>query len=231
MLPANLMASVTNFTIASWVNWAGGNAWQRIFDFGNGTSQYMFLTPASGSGTLRFAISTNGNAPGMEQIVETSPLPVGQWVHVAVTYDGRTARLYTNGILAVSGAVSITPASFDSALNYLGESQYAGDPFFNGQLDELYLYNYALSAGEIVRLMGNQPPPPAAPTTLSTSLAGNMLTLSWPANYIGSRLETNAVGLTATNAWFTLSGSALTNQLSIPLNASGTNVFFRLIYP
>ncbi|TAK94034.1 MAG: ricin-type beta-trefoil lectin domain protein, partial [Verrucomicrobia bacterium] len=77
MLPANFLASVTNFTIAVWVNWDGGAAWQRIFDFGNDTMQYLFLTPGSGSGTLRFAITTNYG--GGEQILETLPLPVGQW--------------------------------------------------------------------------------------------------------------------------------------------------------
>src|SRR6185312_4473460 len=89
MVPAGIMAGVTNFTIALWVNWDGGAAWQRIFDFGNDTTQYMFLTPGSGSGTLRFAVTTNGG--GAEQIVQTSPLPVGQWQHVAVTFNGSTA--------------------------------------------------------------------------------------------------------------------------------------------
>jgi hypothetical protein len=52
MLPANILASVTNFTIAQWVNWDGGAAWQRIFDFGNDTTQYMFLSPGSGAGNI-----------------------------------------------------------------------------------------------------------------------------------------------------------------------------------
>src|SRR6185436_7151133 len=39
MLPASLFASVSNFTMAAWVNWDGGAQWQRIFDFGNDTTQ------------------------------------------------------------------------------------------------------------------------------------------------------------------------------------------------
>jgi hypothetical protein len=231
MVPAGLLASVTNFTVAAWVYWNGGNAWQRIFDFGNDTTQYMFLTPASGGGTLRFAISTNGNATGAEQILETSPLPAGQWRHVAITRTGNTARLYTNGVLAVSGPVTIAPASFNPALNFLGESQYTADPSFNGRLDELFIYNYSLSATEITRLMNHQPPPPTVPTVLSSSLSGGSLLLSWPPSYIGCRLESNAVSLAAGGAWFTVSGSASTDQLLLPFDLPRTNVFFRLVYP
>jgi hypothetical protein len=232
MVPAGLLASVTNFTIAVWVNWDGGAAWQRIFDFGNDTTQYMFLTPSSGSGTLRFAVTTNGG--GAEQILQTSPLPVGQWRHVAVTRNGNTARLYTNGVVAATNTVMIAPASFNPALNYLGRSQFtesAGDPLFNGRLDELFIYNYALSDVEITRLAANQPPPPVNPTTLSTVLAGNTLNFFWPSNYLGCRLESNSVSLGATGSWFTVIGSASTNQMFLPINASGTNVFFRLAYP
>jgi hypothetical protein len=230
MVPAGIMASVTNFTIAAWVNWNGGGAWQRIFDFGNDTTQYMFLTPSSGSGTLRFAISTNGNAPGAEQILETAPLPVGQWRHVAVTRNGNTSRLYTNGVLAASGTVTIAPANFNPALNYLGDSQYP-DPFFNGRLDEFFIYNYALSSTEITRLAANQPPPPTVPTAISVSVAGNSLLIGWPSSYVGCRLESNSVSLMATGSWFTVSGSASNNQMSLPLDRSSSSVFYRLVYP
>jgi hypothetical protein len=229
MLPAGLLASVTNFTIAVWVNWDGGSAWQRIFDFGNDTAQNMFLTPASGSGTLRFAITTNGG--GAEQILQTSPLPVGQWQHVAITCNGSTARLYTNGVVAASGTVTIAPASFDPALNFLGESQYGADPLFNGRLDELFICNYALSDIEVTRLATNQPPPPTVPTRLVTSLAGDTLLMSWPTDYVGCRLESNSVSPTATGQWFTVPASASTNQMAIPANPSISNVFFRLVYP
>lgn len=230
MLPANLLAGVTNFTIAVWVNWAGGNAWQRVFDFGNDSTQYLFLTPSSGSGTLRFAVSTNSYFS--EQILETSPPPVGQWEHVAVTLNGTVARLYTNGVLATSGAVNLPPAIFNPALNYLGHSQYEADPSLNGRLDELYIYNYALSSTEISRLAtANQPPPPSTPTILSVALSGSTLNFSWPSNYLGCRLESNSVNLTATSLWFTVPGSASTNNAFVPLNANCTNVFFRLAYP
>jgi hypothetical protein len=54
----------TDFTFTAWVKWNGGNAWQRIFDLGNGTSNKLFLTRAPGSNTMRFAITSNGCIAG-----------------------------------------------------------------------------------------------------------------------------------------------------------------------
>lgn len=226
-LPASLLAGVSNFTVAAWVNWDGGNAWQRIFDFGNDTTHYLFLSPGSGSGTLRFAIN-NGSG---EQMVETSGLATGQWQHLAVTRNGNLCRLYRNGtVVASSAAVTLSPANFNPAVNYLGKSQFP-DPLFNGRMDELFLYNYALSDAEVVRLMNNQPPPPVAPTILASAFTGNTLTLTWPTNYLGCRLESNSVSLAVPGAWFPVSGSGATNQMFLPLDAAASNVFFRLVYP
>ena len=96
MLPAtHPMSAYNEITLATWVYWKGSSQWQRIFDFGNNTNQYMFLTPRSGSNKLLFDIK-NG---GIEQSVETAQLPANQWVHVAVTLGNGTAKLYVDGVL------------------------------------------------------------------------------------------------------------------------------------
>jgi autotransporter-associated beta strand protein len=153
-LPAK-MGNSSGFSFAAWLNWDGGANWQRIFDFGNDTTHYLFLSPSSGSGTLRFAIN---NGAG-EQLIETTALPIGQWRHVTVTLSGNTARLYTNGVLATSSTnFTITPSQFNPRRNYLGKSQFAADPLFTGRMDEVVITHYALSAAEIAALQTNQPP-------------------------------------------------------------------------
>jgi autotransporter-associated beta strand protein len=148
-LPANI-ARGSAFTFAGWVYWNGGGNWQRIFDFGNDTSHYLFLTPSSGSGTLRFAINNGGG----EQIVQTAgPLAAGSWQHVAITLNGNTAILYVNGAqVASSTSFSIAPSAFSPIKNYLGRSQFPADPFFNGKLDEVEIADYAMSATQIAVL-------------------------------------------------------------------------------
>jgi fibronectin type 3 domain-containing protein len=176
-LPAGI-ANSDDITVASWVYWNGGGNWQRIFDFGNDTSHYMFLTPQSGSGTLRFAIKNGGS----EQILETSTLPLGQWVHVAVTLGGNTAKLYVNGTARASNTtVTINPSDFNQDSNYIGKSHFS-DPLFNGAIDEFRIYSYALSAADVGVLAGTAPADstaPAAPTTFSATTDDGYMALTW----------------------------------------------------
>ena len=155
------IAGGSAFSFAGWVYWDGGANWQRIFDFGDDTSRYMFLTPSSGSGTLRFVIR-NG---GAEQIVQSAAaLPSGQWVHVAATLSGGTVRLYQNGTQVASGSVTITPAQVAGSLNYLGKSQFAADPLFAGRLDDVRIADYAFSAAQVSALRTNNAPAFASAT-------------------------------------------------------------------
>ena len=150
-LPAGMM-NVNDITIATWVYWNGvGGIWQRIFDFGNNTTQYMFLTPSSPSGKLRFAITTAGYQN--EQSLETTAVPSNQWTHVVLTLQsGTTGRLYINGSLAASNSITLRPSLINPTLNYIGKSQRPGDALFTGRLDDFQIYSRALSLFEIACL-------------------------------------------------------------------------------
>ena len=146
-LPSGI-ANLEDSTVTVWVYWDGGSAWQRIFDFGNNTDQYLFLTPYSGS-VMRFAIKNGGS----EQTLDTTTLATGQWIHVAVTLEGTTAKLYVNGMLkAANTAVTINPSDFNPTVNYIGDSQWSADPFFSGSIDDFRIYNYAMTATQVAAL-------------------------------------------------------------------------------
>ncbi|MGF6963201.1 hypothetical protein OKW43_000206 [Paraburkholderia sp. WC7.3g] len=152
-LPNSVVADLSDFTIAAWVFWNGGNAWARIFDFGAGTGRYLFLTPKNSTGVMRFAITTNGGH-GERGINANVALPTGQWAHVAVTLSGTVATLYLNGTV-IGGANDVVFAPWrvgPTAQNWIGRSQYAADPYFNGSIDEFRIYRCAMSADQITAL-------------------------------------------------------------------------------
>jgi len=80
------------------------------------------------------------------------------------------------------------------------------------------------------------PPVNTTPTNIVVGINGANLSLSWPSDHTGWRLlaQTNhlAAGVSSnTNDWATVAGSAATNRVSIPINATNPGDFFRLVYP
>ncbi|MBK1834939.1 LamG-like jellyroll fold domain-containing protein [Roseibacillus ishigakijimensis] len=159
-VPATIEDGLSDLTIALRYRWHGGGNWQRLLDFGNGTSEYMFLTPHSGNGTLQFGITAA--SLGATQRLQTPAPPIGEWVHVAVSLTGDTTSLYLNGALVeTTTEITLDPADFNPAVNKIGSSQWSNDPAFHGEIDDFRLYDRGLSAAEVAALV--LPPAPAVP--------------------------------------------------------------------
>ncbi|MBV1853216.1 glycoside hydrolase family 127 protein [Catellatospora tritici] len=151
--PSGILAGATAFSAATWVRLDTVANWARLFDFGTGTTANMFLVPRSSANTARFAI-TNSGAGGEQQINAPSALPTGVWTHVAVTIGGGVGILYVNGAeVARNSAMTLTPGSLGSTTqNWIGRSQYSGDPYLDGAVDSFRLYSRALTASEVANL-------------------------------------------------------------------------------
>jgi autotransporter-associated beta strand protein len=68
------------------------------------------------------------------------------------------------------------------------------------------------------------------PTNITFKVVSGSLQLSWPADHQGWTLQTNSVGLNVASAWGAYPGSTSVTNVSIPLDPTRTNVFFRLFY-
>ncbi len=176
-LPADITSSLDDFTIALWVYPSTIETWSRIWDFGNGTDNYLFLTGLASDGYARFAIKNGGSE---QTITTTHTLVSEEWTHFAVSKTGNQCTLYINGEVAGSNSsVTISPSDLGyTGQNYLGKSQYA-DPLFQGTLDELYIYSRGFSQEEIVELQNNIIPD--APANLQAVLVDGDVELSWDA--------------------------------------------------
>ena len=173
-----------------------------------------------------------------------------QWFHVAVTYNGPpnqpgnfkfywTAMNPTNTsanlILCTNLPVSLPQSAVNKPSFAIGNGGRNDHANWLGLLDEVRLSSIARSPTNMMFVTpGNIVS--TSPTTLTATVSGGTLTLSWPAGHTGWPLQsqTNAlrIGLVpASNAWFNWPGSATTNAVSIPIDPANPTVFFRLVYP
>ena len=156
-LPTGIVKDLSDFTVTAWVNPASSDTWARVFDFGTGTTVYMFMTINGGGAGLRFAITTGGGG-AEQQLTGGGQLPLNTWSHVAVTLSGTTGTLYLDGTpVATNPNMTLHPSSLGSTnQNWIGRSQFP-DPFLNATVDDFNIYDLALSPAEVAALAGGEP--------------------------------------------------------------------------
>jgi len=137
-------------SVSLWVKWNGlSDQWQGLIGKRIGpwqADQMMWQIEADrDTGDLKFQRAGNDVNTGQM-------LPADQWAHIAVTFDGTTARIYLDGVMIQEGSFSF--GSDPTAPIQFGASTGGGGNPFNGALDEVRLYDVALSQQEIRDLAG-----------------------------------------------------------------------------
>ena len=79
--------------------------------------------------------------------VRRPQVPLNTWTHLTNTYDGTTLRLYVNGTEVINQAVTGSMPVSASPLRIDGDSVWG--EYLNGLIDEVRIYNRALTAAEI----------------------------------------------------------------------------------
>ena len=106
------------------------------------TNFYLRVTTAR---TLQAVV--NGTA-----ITFATPLNRAQWYHVAATYGGGSLNLFLNGRLVLSQAITGNINADTSRLT-LGKNPAAASNFFRGKIDEVRVFNIALTAEQVQRMV------------------------------------------------------------------------------
>jgi hypothetical protein len=152
-LPQGIVAKLSAMTIATWVKLKSGAAFQRVFDLGVDTGTFMYLVNAGTSGFVRFRIVSD--PLNKNQVLEgAEALPVGKWTHVAVTVGDNGISIYVDGAqVAQQAPAALRPSDLGTTVNnFIGRSPFPDDPYLDGQLDELRIYNRVLTSAEIASL-------------------------------------------------------------------------------
>jgi arabinan endo-1,5-alpha-L-arabinosidase len=153
-LPDGLIGTTDEFTVSFWMK----SEEQKIFSpafFAATTTpdQWISFIPGNSHFTttsLLWSLIAEAGTPSdshWKQIIHSATAPVNQWEHVAITYGDDTMKLYINGVL--SGSMP-RPKVFNSAsaISALGVNVGWDSPF-EGQIDELIVYDYALTSLDI----------------------------------------------------------------------------------
>jgi hypothetical protein len=74
----------------------------------------------------------------------------GTWYHIVNVYNGSTAYIYINGVLRNSQSVANFTLANNSQTVYIGSD--AGDIILDGSIDDVRVYNYALTGKQIEQL-------------------------------------------------------------------------------
>ena len=162
-----------------------------------------------------------------------------QWVHWAVVYDGTNLTLYRNGNTGPNGGMASQPVTAPMG-GYLGYqdgiligSELAATPdrTWNGMLDDVAVFNIALSQAQIQAVMGGDfsafvPRPP-----LSVSSSAGNIVLSWPAAQATFQLQSTPSLSPASWAGVTNAPAPNGSTLTVTLPAGNGPQFYRLIGP
>ena len=195
----------------------------------------------AGGGTSTITIS-NG-VLGVTGVVGTPAAPL-----TTLALTGGTVQLSVDGSAAVAVVVAttittsgVTTVDIGSVINVTGPAtipliSFAGaDPYGSLSLGTIpdgcvahLVDNPANSTVDLSIAMVN-----LNPVNITAMVNGNTLTLSWPADHLGWRLQaqTNPLSIGLGTNWFDVPGSATNNTINMTMNPTQGTAFYRLAYP
>lgn len=152
---ADILDITTAYTVSVWLNISGSGYQPILFRGATAADIELYWHPAQGI----TVVHNRGNGGTFDFVYAVNP-PIGTLFHLAVVFDGTAVQVYYDGIPAAATTDSALPAPLDTNQGWLiGKGESFGAVFFNGLLDEMRIYNRALSENEIAALANPSPVP------------------------------------------------------------------------
>ncbi len=141
--------NVDQITVETWVKFRDNTGQQQLLGRGGAAE---FFTLYANNGDFRFLVENAGTDYGF---AEAAVPPANTWVHITGTYDEETIRLYYNGILMAETAYPGVTNFGDVSL--FAGALIAGERHLNGLLENIRIWNRALSVEDIAGLLATNP--------------------------------------------------------------------------
>ena len=142
---ADVLDLTTGMTMEAWVRpSAVGAAWRTVMLKEQPNNLIYALYAGDGSGRPATDVFTTAD----RGFSGTTAMVLDAWTHLAATYDGTTQRLYVNGVQVATKATTGSIRASTGVLRIGGNGTW-NDEWFAGLIDEVRLYNKALTAAQI----------------------------------------------------------------------------------
>lgn len=148
-------------TLSGWVKAGASTGKSMIIErwlYGTGVNQRGYCLYLSATGTVSFGITSDGITPKWLTTKET--VPWDTWTYLTATFDGRMMKIYMNGVLCTSVVAGISTIFVPTGNIHIGYWQTTATTWeapFKGVIDEVKIYNEALSLDEINNLYNDIP--------------------------------------------------------------------------
>jgi MYXO-CTERM domain-containing protein len=169
-----------DITIAFWMNKASeAGDWQRLVGKGDGSNRNYGVWEESGAGTRILFQMYNAGAPVLD-VFSTGNVPLNTWTHVVCRLNGTAAAIFLNNTASGTGTRGGAPST--SADPFTIADAPGLHTFFPGLMDDVRVYNRALTDPEIGLLFNGLP----GATAVTAAPAPSELLVSWTAPASGS---------------------------------------------
>lgn len=140
----------SEYTISAFIypTSAGGNQYRIILGsaMGNNIDSGLVLPPGGGLNICYHNYMGSGDT---NYCSTNNPIILNQWQYVALTFKDNNVNIYHNGINVRNVGIGKTSSSNYAVIGGASSYDYGGDRFFNGLIDEVKIYNTALTPDEI----------------------------------------------------------------------------------
>lgn len=151
---------VNNFTVSFWIKFNSASGNQRLISKGGVSNASNFYLWRNDGNTLVYY--GFGKGASKDENSFNPNFTIGQWYKVDLLYNGSAVQVYINGIYKSQMSTTATPNTNASTLE-IGYSTISGGNYFNGQIDEVKIYNYARTQKQIVEDMNAGHPAGGSP--------------------------------------------------------------------
>lgn len=139
-------------TIAAWINWHSfTTTWPPIVKKHSETPFYGYSLEMGANSTVHLSLETDGPERLVTDLVQ---IPKDEWHFIVGVYDGSTGNLYVDGTPETPKSVSGSILHSSTHLN-IGHDSVNPSRYFDGVIDEVRIYNRALTSAEIEYLYQN----------------------------------------------------------------------------